>query len=203
MRNDVDIHHRRSIRLKGYDYSRAGAYFVTICLQGLECLLGQVVREEMELNDAGRMIERWWLELPDKYAVAEINAAAIMPNHFHGIILITDDAVVGHPHRGAPTDDPVGAAVDGDPAVGAALRVRPPNAGLAIGGHPTTGHPHRGAPTDDPVGVAVDGDPAVGAALRGRADLAEGDGKPTLGQIVGWFKTMTTNEYIRGVKEWG
>ena len=94
MRYDPNIHHRRSIRLKDYDYSLGGAYFVTICLQGSECLLGQVVGEEVQLNEAGRMIERWWLELPNKVAALEIDAAVVMPNHFHGIIVITGDASV-------------------------------------------------------------------------------------------------------------
>ena len=51
---DPDIHHRRSIRLRGYDYSQAGAYFVTVCVQKNECLFGDVANGEMPLNDAGR-----------------------------------------------------------------------------------------------------------------------------------------------------
>ncbi len=56
-----DIHHRRSIRLKGYDYTQAGLYFVTICCQNRECLYGQVKNNKMILNDAGKMVNEQWL----------------------------------------------------------------------------------------------------------------------------------------------
>jgi len=58
MRDDPKSQHRRSIRLKGYDYARAGAYFVTICTQGRAWLFGDIVHDEMALNDAGHMIQR-------------------------------------------------------------------------------------------------------------------------------------------------
>jgi len=59
MRYDPNKHHRRSIRLKGYDYSRAGAYFVTICMYQRECLFGAVVDGVMRANEAGSMVEHW------------------------------------------------------------------------------------------------------------------------------------------------
>ena len=52
-----NIHNRRSIRLKGYDYSQAGLYFITICVQNRKCLFGDVIAGKMILNDAGRMVE--------------------------------------------------------------------------------------------------------------------------------------------------
>jgi hypothetical protein len=55
-----DKHHQRSIRLEEYDYSQAGAYFVTICVQNRGCLLGAVIDGEIQLNAAGKMIDRWW-----------------------------------------------------------------------------------------------------------------------------------------------
>jgi len=61
------IHHRRSIRLKGYDYTQCGAYFITLVTQGRESLFGHVVDDAMQLNDAGQMILRWWDELPNKF----------------------------------------------------------------------------------------------------------------------------------------
>jgi hypothetical protein len=88
MKYDPDIHHRRSIRLKGYDYSQAGAYFVTICAQNLECLFGEILDEEMALNDAGRMIETIWHELPEHYPGVGIDAFQVMPNHMHGIVIV-------------------------------------------------------------------------------------------------------------------
>lgn len=56
---DPNKHHRRSIRLRGYDYAQAGAYFITVCVQDRRCLFGDVVNEDMRLNDAGRMVEKW------------------------------------------------------------------------------------------------------------------------------------------------
>src|SRR5512147_1358322 len=83
-------HHRRSIRLKRYDYSQAGAYFVTICTQNRECLFGEIVRGEMCLNDAGMMMVRWWDELSNKFPTFDPDAFVVMPNHIHCIVVIND-----------------------------------------------------------------------------------------------------------------
>jgi hypothetical protein len=64
---DPHCHHRRSIRLKGYDYSQAGAYFITLCTQGRACLFGKVVNGEMRLNDAGRMVLAECSRLPERF----------------------------------------------------------------------------------------------------------------------------------------
>ncbi|MCF6267376.1 MAG: hypothetical protein L3J57_12645 [Desulfuromusa sp.] len=64
MKFDPDIHQRRSICLAGYDYTTAGGYFVTFCVQGRECLLGKIVEDRVVLNDAGRKVEKIWMELP-------------------------------------------------------------------------------------------------------------------------------------------
>lgn len=130
MKYDPETHDRRSLRLKRYDYEQAGAYFVTICAQGRACLFGVVADGEMQLNDAGKMVERWWFELNQKFPAVETDEFVIMPNHLHGIIVITDTIV------------------------GADLRDGPEGA-------------HTGAPL------------------------------PT---VIQWFKTITTNEYIRAVK---
>ncbi|HSG04948.1 MAG TPA: transposase [Nitrospiria bacterium] len=138
-RFNSDIHHRRSIRLAAYDYSKAGAYYVTVCSQDRECLFGSAVGGETKLNEPGRMVERWWLKLNAKFENVETDAYVVMPNHFHGIIIINNPALC------------VGAAPCGRPNQSAGK-----------------GHPHGGA--------------------------------PTLGNIMDWFKTMTTNEYIRRIK---
>ena len=85
---DPERHHRRSIRLKGYDYQQAGAYFVTIVIQGRACLFGEVMDETMQLRDAGRMVEQRWQELNAMFPTIETDAYVIMPNHVHGIIII-------------------------------------------------------------------------------------------------------------------
>ncbi len=81
-----DIHQRRSIRLRDYDYSQAGKYFVTICAWQRECLFGEIVNGEMQLNDLGQTMETVWFCLPDHYIGIELDEFVIMPNHFHGII---------------------------------------------------------------------------------------------------------------------
>ncbi|OQY05899.1 MAG: hypothetical protein B6I22_06695 [Desulfobacteraceae bacterium 4572_123] len=88
MAYNPDIHHRRSIRLQGYDYSRTGAYFITICTQNRECLFGEIVDGKMALNPAGVMIQTVWDEIPDHYTGIEIDEFVVMPNHVHGIIVI-------------------------------------------------------------------------------------------------------------------
>ncbi len=87
------IHHRRSIRLPNYDYSRPGAYFVTICVQDRSCLFGDVVGGEMWLNDVGRVTCDCWDDIPKHFPHVHLDAFVIMPNHVHGILVIADFAV--------------------------------------------------------------------------------------------------------------
>ena len=167
-----NIHHRRSIRLQGYDYASEGLYFVTICVQNRECLFGEIKNEEMVLNDAGRMVEKWYHEIHNKFPDIVCHEMAIMPNHFHCIW------------------ENVG--LHGVSAVGADLRVRPvANGGTHIGIENTrmiSEGAHIGAPLRDPV--------------LDNTELGTHTGSP-LSMVVRWFKTMSTNEYIRGVNELG
>lgn len=99
MKYNPELHHRRSIRLKNYDYSQVGVYFVTICTQNRECFFGNVVEQEMLLNDKGQMVRKWWAELVNKFRDIELDEFIIMPNHMHGII-----SIVGADLRVCPTD---------------------------------------------------------------------------------------------------
>ena len=109
MKYNPDIHHRRSIRLRGYDYSKSGMYFVTICTQGRLRLFGDIVDGVMTLNDAGRMVRATWDEIPAHYSGIEIDHFTVMPNHIHGIIKLVGAGPcacpgdAGHPRGGAPT----------------------------------------------------------------------------------------------------
>ena len=145
---DPAFHHRKSIRLKGYDYSQAGGYYVTIITQGRECMFGKIVNREMVSNEAGRMIEAVWKSLSERFPNVELDIFQVMPNHFHGIIFIFRN--------------PVGAGLV--PALGLV-----PAQGL-VPAHPS----------------------------RATTRVA-----PTLGKIIGAFKSITTNEYIHGVKQCG
>ncbi len=79
---------RKSPRLHGYDYAQAGAYFVTICQQSRACLFGDIADGELRLNPAGEMVRAWWERLPEKFPAVEIDYFVVMPNHFHGIVLL-------------------------------------------------------------------------------------------------------------------
>jgi putative transposase len=134
---------RRSMSLKGYDYTQAGAYFVTMVTQNRRCLFGEVKDEVMHPNDAGQMAIKWWQELSNKFNALELDEYVVMPNHFHAIVWITE------------------------------LDAHPGSGGTDV---------HAGAPEPDA---------HPGASLP----------KKGLSEIVQWFKTMTTNDYIRHVKQ--
>ncbi len=93
-----DRHHRRSIRLKGYNYSQEGAYFVTICTQNRMCLFGEADDTGIPvLNAYGRMTDDAWMWLSRRYMYVTLDAWVLRPNHFHGILFIND----GHDTDGA------------------------------------------------------------------------------------------------------
>jgi len=83
-------HHRRSIRLKGYDYSQTGLYFITICCQDRICRFGHIENGEMMLNEYGQIAHNEWAKLPERFPNVELDVFQIMPNHTHGIIILTD-----------------------------------------------------------------------------------------------------------------
>jgi REP element-mobilizing transposase RayT len=80
------IHKRKSIRLKEYDYSQAGLYFITICCQNKKPLFGEIISSKMYLNDAGIMIEKWFEKLSKKFPDKAFHSMIVMPNHLHCII---------------------------------------------------------------------------------------------------------------------
>ena len=163
-----DIHHRRSIRLRNYDYTQAGAYFVTICVQHRECLFGEItvpavgadprvcsgISPEIHLTDAGRMAQAIWDEIPDHYPGIDIDAFVVMPNHMHGIVVLT--------HSG----------VGADPRVRPDFRVRPVN-------------------------------PPSRQINPGQAQGPAPTGSLTLPDVVQRYKSLTTTQYINGVKQNG
>lgn len=137
MNYNPNIHHRESIRLKDCDYSKEGMYFITICTQNRECLFGNIMDKKMILNDAGKMIEKIYNELPNYFNNIKINDYVIMPNHFHCVI-----EIVGVPFMGTQ----------------------------------------------------------IFSNKINENDRATTRVAPTVGDIVGAFKSLTTNEYIRMVK---
>lgn len=88
MKYNPDKHHRRSIRLPGYDYSQSGAYFVTICAYQRQCLFGNVVDGRMVLNQYGAIVADEWQKSSVIRQEIELDGWMVMPNHFHGIVII-------------------------------------------------------------------------------------------------------------------
>ena len=128
---DAPKRQRRSIRLQGYDYTRQGAYFVTICTRNRVCLLGDIVEGRMHLSEAGRLAQAVWEDLPHHYPHVQIDVWVIMPNHMHGIVILTeaqatdDDMPVGADPKtdvGAISKTDVGASKTD---VGAGLKPAP------------------------------------------------------------------------------
>jgi len=94
-------HHRRSIRLKGYDYSQAGLYFITICCQDRIWRFGKIENNEMILNEYGQIAFDEWMKLTERFSNFELDIFQIMPNHIHGVIRVGATLAV------APNDDVV------------------------------------------------------------------------------------------------
>ncbi len=107
MKYNPETHHRRSVRLKGYDYTQAGAYFVTFCTYQRLHLFGDVINGEMDLNDAGKIARDEWFKTAElrPYVKLYEDEFVIMPNHGHGIIWIEDEQRARQ--RRAPTDAPM------------------------------------------------------------------------------------------------
>ena len=101
MRGETRILNCRSIRLKEYDYSQAGAYFVTLCTKKGESIFGDIIDGIMRLNKSGLIIAETWQWLSEQYPYVELDTWAIMPNHFHGILFLLDERRGGS--RTAPT----------------------------------------------------------------------------------------------------
>ncbi len=146
MKSSPEIHFRKSTRLKDFDYSQPGGYFVTIVAHLRQNIFGEVQVGKMSLNDAGLMVQVEWENLSKRFPSIDLDIFQVMPNHFHGIVLINE------------------------PPVGAGL-----------------------VPANEPhVGAGLVPAHEIGVTTR----VA-----PTLGKIVGAFKSITTHKYIRGVDE--
>jgi len=108
MKYDPNKHHRRSIRLPGYDYSQPGAYFVTICAYQRQCMFGDIVDGQMRLNQYGAIVADEWQKSSTIRQEIELDEWVVMPNHFHGIVIINNPVGANDNPVGA-NDNPVGA----------------------------------------------------------------------------------------------
>jgi REP element-mobilizing transposase RayT len=102
MTYDLDRHHRRSIRLRGYDYTQAGAYFITICARHRACIFADIEAGSIRLTAVGEIATACWEVIPDHFPHADLDAFIVMPNHLHGIVVIGADPDVGLPGSSLP-----------------------------------------------------------------------------------------------------
>jgi REP element-mobilizing transposase RayT len=145
------LKYRQSIRWTGYDYTQQGAYFVTICTQHREPLFGDVVDGVMQLNACGEIVRAAWLDLPQRFATIGLDHYVVMPNHFHGIVVIDAvGALLAAPWHESPATEgaasgaPTGAFVDacamvkstqGRPSLGDVMRAFKSLSGIAVNRH--------------------------------------------------------------------
>jgi len=94
---DPERHHRRSVRLHGYDYAQTGLYYVTICSHNHECLFGEICDGQMHLNQLGTIAHTEWESLPERFPDVQLDAFVVMPNHLHGVVALikTGQTVLG------------------------------------------------------------------------------------------------------------
>lgn len=142
MTYDPTRHHRRSIRLRHFDYSSPGVYFVTIVVRRRLCLWGEIADGEMRLNDAGMMVAQQWQNLAERFPFCEPSTFVVMPNHFHGLLIFKP---------------------------------------LPLEGETSTSQPPDFRSVRSPAGTLKD----------------------SLGRVMQAFKSLTTNEYIQGVRQRG
>jgi len=171
-----EIHHRRSIRLKGYDYSQSGMYFITICCDNRKHRFGTIENDQMILNNFGEIAYNEWTKLPIRFPNFMLDVFQIMPNHLHGIIALT---TVGAGFTPAQNDNE-----NGQPQL-----VTPAPIDNEIG-QPQLVTP---APIDNengqPQGLPLhDGTDNIGATAR----VA-----PTIGDIIGAYKSIVANECLK------
>ena len=103
MAYDPALPRRRSLRLQAYDYAKAGAYFITIVTQDRRCLFGEIAAGEVRLNEVGRLVADTWQWLETRYPSVLMDEYVVMPNHIHGIIVMTGEGGGTGDSRIAPT----------------------------------------------------------------------------------------------------
>jgi len=121
MTYNPEIHRRRSIRLKGYDYAQAGAYFVTICTWNKECLFGEIANGTSKLNKYGEMVMKCWNEISGHFFHVKTDEFIIMPNHIHGIITINNVGAQFIAPFGKTTSEKLG-VINHAPTIGGVVR---------------------------------------------------------------------------------
>jgi len=212
---DPNKHHRRSIRLKGYDYTSPGSYFVTICTQDHACTFGEVVDGDMHLNPYGRVVDTYWSRIPRYFPHVMLDTWVVMPNHIHGIIVITDAPALegdesppvderGHGCRGeAILESPPATGHDSESASSFISLGQMGIASPLPESPPATGHDSESKPSStsmDPAGIASPLQTSLSRQTsRHPTPPSRPHGVPSgsLGAIVGNVKSITARRINR------
>ncbi len=200
-------HHRRSIRLKGYDYSQTGMYFITICCHNHNYRFGKIEKGKMKLNNYGEIAGIEWFCLQERFSNIRLDAFVVMPNHIHCIIIIKKNKYTGAGFTPAntltPTYNSVGAglapALIGQPA----NQNSGINTGQIINQYQLEDKNEKGdrkdRPNDESEGLDAEGD------RKGRPDEPmderEEEKKVTIGAIIGAYKSLVFNNCLKSAKE--
>lgn len=107
MRFEAGLRQRRSVRLRSFDYSSAGAYFITICTRDRLCTLGSAFEGQVELSGAGVIVQEIWESLPVRFLEVDVDAFVVMPNHVHGIVFLVGAQFVAPEPRPASRQRPL------------------------------------------------------------------------------------------------
>ena len=176
------LHHRRSLRLKGYDYSQAGMYFITICCQNDICRFGTIENGEMVLNEYGQIAHNEWAKLPERYPNMVLDVFQIMPNHIHGVIALCNTPM--------------------DAAVGATLTVAQNENTFSLNENTEIPYDanvlnYRAGASPAPTSAVMFGDWATARVAPTNVT------KPIVGAIVGAYKSLVTNKCLEIYKSRG
>lgn len=181
MKCNPDIHNRKSLRLKDYDYSQNWLYFITIAIQNKLCLLWEIKNSELHLFESWKMIIDEWMQWEEKYKNIVLHNFIVMPNHFHGIIEIIDDGNDVNNKTGID-ENRENIIVNTGTNKGHPYGANRENIIVKMGTH--KGHPYDTNRENTNVGAIPCGCPKKQIILW---------------DIIWWFKSITTNEYIKNV----
>jgi putative transposase len=191
-REPVPFKIEKQYRIPGWNYSNNGYYFVTVCSQdrlnffvGTDprvCSIRKKRKSVGEINKAGEMIEGWWKNIPNKFPLIDIDEFVVMPNHIHGILIIKNNFMNKTMEQTHESMEQTHRSMEQTHESMEQTR----------GSVPTVIQNGGSVPTEGQNGGSV---PVIDHNIFGNVEL--------LGRVIQWFKTMTTNEYIRNVKENG
>jgi len=196
MKNRKSRHNRQSIRLRNYDYSKAGLYFITLCVNNHECLFGKIIQGKMVLNNAGKMVGNEWIKMSNHYPNVRLHPYVIMPNHFHAILEISVGATLVVAQNKITQNKIAQNKIAPNNKI---ARINEINHDNTIANNNTIAHDN--AITQVKI---VDRDAnGVDRDDNNRATTRVAPTTKTVGNIVGAFKSIVTVKYIYGVKNYG